>query len=77
MNMTVVNVSDIVESNGNTIRQNNMNKQHTIPLGSLVEIQRDDNIDALAAMSPTEFGLKVFEWCTSGKTERLFKSPAI
>lgn len=37
----VINVSDIVEANGKTIRQNNLEKQHAIPLGTLVEINAD------------------------------------
>jgi hypothetical protein len=32
-------VSEIIESNGKTIRQNNMQEQHTIELGTLVEIE--------------------------------------
>jgi hypothetical protein len=31
----------LIEANGKTIRQNNMEKQHAIPLGSLVEINLD------------------------------------
>ena len=30
---------DLVESNGKTIRQNNMAKEHNIPLGTLVEVK--------------------------------------
>lgn len=41
----MMNVSDIVESNGKTVKKNNMEKSHTIPLGSLVEILGDDNDD--------------------------------
>jgi hypothetical protein len=36
--MSIIFVGDIVEANGKTIKQNNMQKQHNIPLGSLVEI---------------------------------------
>lgn len=32
-----INVADIVEKNGKTIRQNNFAKPHTIPIGALVE----------------------------------------
>ncbi len=31
--------SEIVEENGNTIRENNMEKKHNIPLGSIVEVE--------------------------------------
>lgn len=41
----MMNVSDIVESNGKTVKQNNMAQSHTIPLGSLVEILGDENDD--------------------------------
>ncbi len=40
-----MNISDIVESNGKTVKQNNMEQSHTIPLGSLVEILGDENDD--------------------------------
>lgn len=36
-----INVSDIVEANGKTIRQNNLEEQHNLPLGTLVEIDAD------------------------------------
>jgi hypothetical protein len=42
--MQIVMVSDIVEGNGKTIRQNNMEKTHEIPLGALVEITSEDSI---------------------------------
>lgn len=39
-------IGDIVEENGKTIRQNNLEKKHNIPLGSLVEIiSKDDEND--------------------------------
>lgn len=38
-------VSDIVEENGKTVRQNNLEKEHTIPLGALVEIGNPDYPD--------------------------------
>ncbi|MDI6977294.1 hypothetical protein [Serratia sp. Se-RSBMAAmG] len=41
----MMNVSDIVESNGKTVKQNNMEQSHTIPLGSLVEILGSENDD--------------------------------
>ena len=31
------NISDIIESNGKTVKENNMNKKHNIPIGCLVE----------------------------------------
>jgi hypothetical protein len=34
-------VSDIVEENGKTIRQNNLERTHQIPLGTLVQIVSD------------------------------------
>lgn len=33
----VQSLSEIVESNGKTVRENNLEKQHNIPVGSLVE----------------------------------------
>lgn len=36
--MNIVNVSDIVEWNGKTVRENNLAIQHNIPIGTLVEI---------------------------------------
>jgi hypothetical protein len=41
--MTAIYVGDIVEENGQTITQNNLQKQHNIPLGSLVEIFSTDD----------------------------------
>lgn len=39
----MMNISDIVESNGKTVKQNKMEQSHTIPLGSLVEILGGEN----------------------------------
>jgi hypothetical protein len=39
--MTAINVADIVEKNGKTIRDNNMDKIHDIPIGTLVEVKYD------------------------------------
>lgn len=39
--MSIQNVKDIVENNGKTIEQNNMEKGHNIPLGTLVEVKYD------------------------------------
>lgn len=36
--MKFVSVSDLIESNGKTVRENNLAKSHTFPLGTLVEI---------------------------------------
>ncbi len=36
--MSVIVFSEIQEANGKTIRENNMEQKHEIPLGSLVEI---------------------------------------
>jgi hypothetical protein len=36
--MNAINVADIVEENGKTIRQNNQEKTHNIPVGTLVEV---------------------------------------
>jgi len=40
-NPTITYASDIVEDNGKTIRENNMELQHTIPVGTLVEVKYD------------------------------------
>lgn len=40
-NVTLIMVSDIVEANGKTIRQNNLEREHDVPLGTLVEITCD------------------------------------
>lgn len=40
-----MNVSDIVESNGKSVKQNNLEQDHIIPLGSLVEILGSDSDD--------------------------------
>lgn len=36
--MNTVLVSNIVEKNGSTVRENNLKAEHKIPLGSLVEV---------------------------------------
>lgn len=41
--MTILLVSDIVEKNGKTIKENNLVKEHVIKLGSLVEITYEGN----------------------------------
>lgn len=39
---TLINVADIVEENGKTIRDNNLEKVHSIPIGTLVEVKYDE-----------------------------------
>ena len=39
--MSITNVANLVESNGKTWRQNNLAITHTIPLGTLVEVDLD------------------------------------
>lgn len=41
----VMNVADIVEENGKTIRQNNQEKTHDLPVGTLVEVKYDEWFD--------------------------------
>lgn len=38
-------VADIIEENGKTIRQNNLEKSHMIPLGALVEVTYESSYD--------------------------------
>jgi hypothetical protein len=35
-------IHDIIESNGKTIKENNLEKKHNIPIGCLVEINAED-----------------------------------
>lgn len=37
----IITLHDIVEDNGKTIKENNMEKPHNIPIGSLVEVTYD------------------------------------
>jgi len=39
--MSIVSVNDIVEANGKTVRENNLEQPHTIPLGALVDLDWD------------------------------------
>lgn len=39
--MNLINIADIVENNGRTIRQNNLSLKHNIPIGTLVEVTFD------------------------------------
>lgn len=39
----LVNIADIRESNGKTVRENNYARLHAIPIGALVEIDCDDD----------------------------------
>jgi hypothetical protein len=41
MTTVAINVADIIEENGKTIRQNNQEKTHDIPIGTLVEVKYD------------------------------------
>ena len=45
MSNKFVFVGDLVEKNGKTVKQNNLERQHKIPLGSLVEVGGDDSIN--------------------------------
>jgi hypothetical protein len=47
--MPIQMVSDIIESNGKTIRENNLEREHQIPIGALVEL------DSASEFSDTEF----------------------
>lgn len=39
--MKLINVADIVEENGKTVKENNVEKQHSIAIGTLVEVNID------------------------------------
>jgi hypothetical protein len=39
--MRVMSISDVVEANGKTVRQNNLEIKHKIPLDTLVEVNCD------------------------------------
>lgn len=41
VSIEVINVSDIVEANGKTWRENNLAIKHSIPIGTLVEVKFD------------------------------------
>lgn len=43
------NVSELIESNGKTIKENNLLKNHNIPIGTLVEFPSEDDKDILRA----------------------------
>lgn len=47
----MINVSDIVEANGKTIKENNLKLKHLIPIGTLVEINigKDDYLEVNGA----------------------------
>lgn len=36
-------VQDMIESNGKTVRENNLSKEHSIPLDTLVEVKGTEN----------------------------------
>lgn len=39
--MNLINVADLVEENGKTFKENNLEKQHSIAIGTLVEVNID------------------------------------
>lgn len=39
--MSIVSFSSLVEANGKTVRENNLELEHKIPLGALVEVKYD------------------------------------
>jgi hypothetical protein len=53
--MTLMNIANIIEANGKTVRQNNLEKKHNIPLGSIVEITYNDSDE-----EQNTFGLRLF-----------------
>ena len=55
--MSIVIVHDYVEGNGLSIRENNLNREHTIPLGSIVEVVYDDRDEDEDTQT---FGLRLF-----------------
>lgn len=44
MKKQAVFIGDIVEANGKTLKDNNLGLDHTIPLGSLVEVREEDGV---------------------------------
>jgi hypothetical protein len=36
--MNIVNIADLIDDNGKTIRENNLEKIHNVPLGTLVDV---------------------------------------
>ena len=55
--MSIVFVHDYVEPNGLSIRENNLNREHVIPLGSIVEVVYDDRDEDEDSQT---FGLRLF-----------------
>lgn len=55
--MSIVFVHDYVEPNGRSIRENNYDRQHTIPLGAIVEVVYDDRDEDEDSQT---FGLRLF-----------------
>lgn len=51
-NLGILNISDLVESNGNTWKENNLKLQHSIPLFTMVELELES--------SEVENGLRYF-----------------
>lgn len=59
--MSIQFVSEIIEENGLTVRQNNMNKTHNIPIGAIVEILPNSAIDSdLFDDEDSAAGLRLF-----------------
>jgi len=40
--MEIKNIKDITENNGKTVKENNLEIKHNIPIGSLVEVKYDE-----------------------------------
>jgi hypothetical protein len=40
-NLNIQMVSDLVEENGRTIRENNLDRQHELPIGALVQVDNE------------------------------------
>jgi hypothetical protein len=47
--MRIMNVADIVEENGKTIRENNLARNHKYKVGDLVEVKLHENYDDFGA----------------------------
>ena len=44
--MKIINFSDLIEENGKTIKENNLDKKHNIPIGTLVTVEyKKDSIN--------------------------------
>jgi hypothetical protein len=54
------NISDMIESNGKTIKENNNEKKHNIPIGTLVEVKYLDILSAAGAIKKVHARLYVY-----------------